>query len=229
MISIAFLLHANFEQPGALIPWAEEEEISYTMHRPFKGEKLPEIDTFDCLIIMGGPQSPRSIAQYPYLTDEIELIKDSLANDKLVVGFCLGAQLIGEAFGAKTEKSPNKEIGVFSIRLKEEDAVLQGLPKVMQVMHWHEDMPGLTEDAVVLADSEGCPRQIVRYSDKAYGFQCHPEPLNEDVARMVKHCENDLQPDRYVQSKEELLAVDFSHMHQYLYTLMNNLRDLSKS
>ena len=26
-----------------------------------------------------------------------------------------------------------------------------------------------------MASSEGCPRQIVKYSDRVYGFQCHME------------------------------------------------------
>ena len=36
-------------------------------------------------------------------------------------------------------------------------------------------MPGLTYNAVVLATSQGCPRQIVRFSPKHYAFQAHLE------------------------------------------------------
>ena len=41
--------------------------------------------------------------------------------------------------------------------------------------HWHGDMPGLSDKAVVLATSKGCPRQIIRFSPKHYAFQAHLE------------------------------------------------------
>ena len=45
---------------------------------------------------------------------------------------------------------------------------------------------GLTEDAVVLATSQGCPRQMIRFSPKHYAFQAHlefdPEAVNLLIA-----------------------------------------------
>lgn len=69
---------------------------------------------------MGGPQSPLALAKDPYLKDEIDLIKKAIHADKGVLGFCLGAQLIGEALGGRTESSPEKEIGVYPISLTSE-------------------------------------------------------------------------------------------------------------
>ncbi|MEA7543776.1 hypothetical protein ONO12_25665, partial [Salmonella enterica subsp. enterica serovar Montevideo] len=40
---------------------------------------------------------------------------------------------------------------------------------------------GLTDQATVLAESEGCPRQIVQYGNFVYGFQCHMEFTVEAV------------------------------------------------
>lgn len=34
-------------------------------------------------------------------------------------------------------------------------------------------MPSLTPQAQILAISQGCPRQIVKYRDKHYAFQCY--------------------------------------------------------
>ena len=85
----------------------------------------------------------------------------------------MGAQLIGEAFGAKTARIPEKEVGVYPINLADEasnDSLLQGLPSSFSVIHWHNDMPGFAETSVLLASSLGCPRQIVRYKDNVYGF-----------------------------------------------------------
>jgi GMP synthase (glutamine-hydrolysing) len=70
------------------------------------------------------------------------------------MSFCLGAQLIGEALGAKTERSPEKETGVYPIELTAagtRDPLLRGLPGTFPAIHWHNDMPGLTDDTAVLA------------------------------------------------------------------------------
>ena len=47
------------------------------------------------------------------------------------------------------------------------------LGKLLKLVTGMADMPGLTEDAVVLATSQGCPRQIIRFSPKALAFQAH--------------------------------------------------------
>ena len=58
---------------------------------------------------MGGPQSPMQIENAPYLLDEIELIKEAIQKEKRILGICLGAQLVAEALGAKTEPSPHEK------------------------------------------------------------------------------------------------------------------------
>ena len=121
---------------------------------------------FDFIVCMGGPQSAGSdINKYPYLVDEVDFLKSALKAKIHVFGFYFGAQLIGRALGASAERSPHKEIEIFPIELKKEgrqDPLLAILPKKFAVAHWHSDMPGLTKTAV-LAKSEDCPRQIVRY------------------------------------------------------------------
>lgn len=109
---------------------------------------------------------------------EIALIQEFITADKPIIGVCLGAQLLGEAYGAKVEHSPEKEIGNFSIVLTGSglaDERLKTFGQGLTVGHWHGDMPGLTETSEVLAVSKGRLRQIVKYSDKHYAFQCHLE------------------------------------------------------
>jgi GMP synthase (glutamine-hydrolysing) len=222
---IQYILHADFEQPAHIEQWARERAFSQSCCRPFDGESLPSATAFDVLILMGGPQSPLARAAAPYLSQEIELISQALRRDVPVLGFCLGAQLLGEAFGARTERSPSREIGFFPIGLTPEgrnDPLLQDLPPRFTVAHWHNDMPGLTPDCKVLATSRGCPRQIVRYASRAYGFQCHPEFTSASVEMMVRHCAADLTPDTYVQSAEQMLIEDLREMNARATTLLDN-------
>lgn len=223
---IQYILHADFELPGIIEIWAKQNKFTQAYCRPFANEALPDLVDFDLLIVMGGPQSLLNLKEAPYLEEEIALIKKAIDKKLIVLGFCLGAQLIGEALGACTEHSPNKEVGVFPIQLTEEglkDPLLKLMPDKILAFHWHSDMPGLTPTAKILACSEGCPRQIIRYLPFVYGFQCHLEVTKCNVESMVCYCLEDLSPGPFVQSSEKLLSKDFNAMSKNMIQIMDNL------
>ena len=89
-------------------------------------------------------------------------------------------------------------------------------------------MPGLTPEAVIIAYSEGCPRQIVAYGERVYGFQCHMELTPEVVERLIAHSDNDLRRAaewRFVQTPDELRAHDYREMNQALFTFLDKLAE----
>jgi len=223
---IQAILHAAFEPLGIIEEWAEERQHDVTITRSYDGEPLPNSASFDFLILMGGPQSSLELKKYPYLREEIALIKQALNENKLVLGVCLGAQLIGDALGAKPERSPEKEVGVFPIELTSharDDALLKDFPEQFDVMHWHNDMPGLPSSAQVLARSRGCPRQIVRFSPRAYGFQCHFEVTASVAQGLIDRCPSDLSPSRYVQSADQILQSSFDSFNHKMKTILDRL------
>lgn len=225
-MNILFVTHASFEQPGSIELWAKRNNHNTCEVKPYAGEALPLIDDYDMLVVMGGPQSPIEIEKSPYLKDEIELIKLALKQKKRIVGVCLGAQLITEALGAKTERSPNKEIGMFPVEMLDvasSDPVFGVFPQTFDVMHWHSDMPGLTHGVELLAKSEGCPRQIFRFGDRVYGFQCHFELTKDLVEGMVKHCGSDLKAGRYVMTPEQLLSLDYRKINAQMDQVLDYL------
>lgn len=220
------IIHAPFEQPGIIENWAIDKGHDFSSTHTYKGEKLPDVSTIDFLIIMGGPQSPMELDKYPYLRNEITLTKEVIDQGKAVLGVCLGAQIISESLDAKTERSPNKEIGVYPIYLTQEgetDSVFKKFPKSFDVMHWHNDMPGIPQGAVLLAYSEGCPRQVIKYSDRVYGLQCHMEMTSEMIRGMVEHCANDLIPGRYIQQNKKLLTNDMSEINNKMFIILDYL------
>ena len=98
--------------------------------------------------------------------------------------------------------------------------------------HWHSDMPGLTPDATIVAYSEGCPRQIVSYSDRVFGFQCHMELTPEVVELLIAHSEKDLSRAaeyRFVNAPDELRAHDYNEMNQVLFGFLDKLEARYKS
>lgn len=223
---IHVIIHAAFEKLGVIESWIKQKNYILTTTHTYKGEELPQHSDFDFLIIMGGPQSPLELNKHPYLRNEITLAKHAVQANKVMLGICLGAQIIAEALGAATERSPNKEIGVYPIQLTKEgaqDPLFKLFPQKFDVMHWHNDMPGLPEGGVLLAKSEGCPRQAFRYGDRIYGLQFHLEMTAELVKGMVEHCPEDLLQEEYVRSKEELLSSDYWSINQKMVTILDNL------
>lgn len=200
-MKILYILHADFETPGVIAAWATEKGYHQTYVRPFKGEKLSSHSSFDLIVSMGGPQDAVTLDTL-YLKEEVNFLRDAMKAKIPVLGFCLGAQLMGAALGAPAERSPHKEIGIFPITLSQDglnDPILSQCEDEFPVFHWHGDMPGLTKESLVLAKSEGCPRQIVRYSSTAYGFQCHPEMTQKGAMDLIKNCPNDFVAGKYIQ------------------------------
>lgn len=234
-MNIHFILHETFEVPGAYLKWAQERGHNVTSTKVYEEEKLPEtVDGIDFLIVMGGPQSPDENRQaFPYYDPkaEIALIQKAIDADIYIVGVCLGAQLLSVAYGGKYEHSPEREIGVFPINLTEAglaDDHIKDFGSTLDTGHWHGDMPGLSDNAVVMATSKGCPRQIVRFSPKHYAFQAHLEFDPEAIDLLIaadgeEHLRQQNQELPFVQTPEELRANDYSQMNKKLFAFLDSL------
>lgn len=118
-MKVHFIQHETFEAPSAYLDWAEQRNYTITFSKVYENQPLPETaENIDLLIVMGGPQSPDTTQEEcPHFNAkaEIVLIQKCFRAGKAVVGVYLGAQLIGEAFGAKFEHSPEKcRLPIFS-------------------------------------------------------------------------------------------------------------------
>ena len=137
--------------------------------------------------------------------------------------------MLFRSLGAPHEQSPEKEIGKFPIALTaagKASGKFSDFGDVLEVGHWHNDMPGLTETATVIAYSQGCPRQIVEYSDLVYGFQCHMEFTVDVIELLIAASERELvtlTSHRFVQQADELRANDYEAMNLKLFTFLDKL------
>lgn len=126
--------------------------------------------------------------------------------------------MIGEALGAKVERSPEKEIGKFPITLTDigqKNTLFSHFGKTLEVGHWHNDMPGLVHDA-----------NIIAYSNLVYGFQCHMEFTPEVIELLIINSEKDLDHAtqfRFVESPDVLRAHDYQEMNQQLFIFLDKL------
>jgi len=76
-------------------------------------DALPPLDSFDALIVMGGPMGVYDHDDYSWLLEEKQFLGEVIARDIPTLGICLGAQLLADALGAKVTSNPEKEIGWF--------------------------------------------------------------------------------------------------------------------
>lgn len=231
-MKLHIIMHESFESPAAIEIWAKKNGHNMKYTKLYEGNTLPDECDFDFLIVMGGPQSPATtIEECPHFNakKEIAFIKKAIDQGKIVFGVCLGAQLIGEALGACFDHSPNREIGVFPLTLTEDgkqDPIIGNFPVTFDVGHWHGDMPGLTPESKVLATSAGCPRQIIRYAPRIYGFQCHFEFTSAAIEDMIQNNAHELEQYKelpYIETDEQLRAHDFREVNAKLFQFLDHL------
>ncbi|PHH49091.1 putative glutamine amidotransferase-like protein YfeJ [Ceratocystis fimbriata CBS 114723] len=230
---VHFIVHESFEAPGAYETWALSRGYDVTFTRLYLGDTLPfNVGRLDALIILGGPQNPSTTKdECPYFDAPTEknFILQCIKAGKAVVGICLGSQLVGEALGAAWEKSPETEIGSFPITLTtagRNNDKFKHFGHSEEVGHWHNDMPGLTPDAKIIALSQGCPRQIVEYTNLVYGFQCHMEFTSQVIEGLIEASKEELQSltgRKYVQQPNSLRANDYGKMNAKLMTFLDCL------
>ncbi|MEN0035598.1 MAG: amidotransferase [Cellvibrio sp.] len=203
------LQHVPFEDIGSMADDFRNRHYSLTTTHWYRGDHAPELGSFDALIVMGGPMGIYDEAIHPWLADEKILIKNAIAAGKIVLGICLGAQLIADVLGAKVTRNAHKEIGWLPIAINPDAAdhpIAQVFARNPNVFHWHGDTFALPPGATHLASSEGCANQAYVYNNQVFGFQFHLETTPASAQALIEHCAEDIDGSRYTQSATEILA-----------------------
>jgi len=147
-----------------------------------EGEKIPKLDPYDAMIVMGGPMDTWQEETYPWLKIEKENIHNFVKiKKKPYLGLCLGAQLLSEAIGGKVRKMKTPEIGVLEVSVTNDKSLFKGLNKKLKVLQWHSyEAYDLPDNTNLLASSPECKVQAFSYNN-AFGLQFHVEQTNETV------------------------------------------------
>jgi len=176
------LQHINIEHPGIFLKFMREDNIQIDTVELDENEKIPKLDLYDAMIVMGGPMDTWQEETYPWLKTEKENIHNFVSiKKKPYLGLCLGAQLLSEAIGGKVRKMKIPEIGVLNVSILDNKSIFSGIDKNLKALQWHSyevyDLPSNTN---VLASSSVCNVQAFS-SEKAFGLQFHVEQTNETV------------------------------------------------
>lgn len=228
---ISVIKHVPFEGPAAIGDWAAERGHLLAITEAWHHE-LPALDDFECLVVMGGPMNIYQFDRHPWLRDETKLISDTIGANKLVLGVCLGAQLIAAAAGAKVTRNNQPEIGWFPVKLTVEASrfgVLEGFPVEFTPLHWHGDTFALPPSAIHLASSEACSNQAFSLSGgRVVALQFHLEETRESLQGLIDHAADELeQPGDWIQSADALMATSgrFEEARDLLFGLLDRMSE----
>lgn len=226
-MKIHIILHVAFEPAGMIIDWAKVYSHSLTYSLVFEENiSWPVMSEFDMLVIMGGPMGINEEDKFEWLKTEKNFIEQAIAANKIVLGICLGSQLLAEALGANVYPGYEKEIGFFSVTKTDagkQDELFAAVPEIWNVFHWHGDTFDLPEGATHLFTSVACKNQSFR-KNKCIGIQFHPEVDTNLLRSMIANERQELIKAGYVQSEEEILQNDMTEENRaYLYKFLTRL------
>lgn len=223
--------HVPFETCGQIEPILKRQGHQISTVHVYAGEALPKESETDWLIVMGGPMGVADEDQYAWLRQEKEWLAEMIEANKIILGICLGSQLIADVLGARVYPQSFREIGWFSVR-KTSDAAHTWLdsilPEECMAFHWHGDTFDLPEGAVHIAQSAACKNQAFLYNNNVLGLQFHIETTEDTARALVKNCADELDGSEYVQDADEILssASRFADIHALLEVMMDTMQQL---
>lgn len=184
--------HVHFEDLGLLEPILAEHGFQCCYWDVGIDDLAPlEREAPDLLILLGGPISANDTKTYPFLSEEHRLVENQIANDRPLLGICLGAQVIARTLGARIEPMAAKEIGFAPLALTEagKDSILAPLDKAETVLHWHGEACQFSNQTTALAYTAACGNQAFMYGPRILGLQFHLEvPLHNFERWLIGHC-----------------------------------------
>jgi GMP synthase-like glutamine amidotransferase len=224
---IHYFQHVAFEGLGIIREWTQQRDCDLNCTAFYQPDwKIPDLESYDALIIMGGPMGICDEQDYPWLSEEKAHIRAAIEAGKPILGICLGAQLIAAALGAKVSPMPNKEIGWFPVAATDEGAghpILNGINYAMDVLHWHGDRFEIPAGTLHLMSSSACDNQAFVYDNRVLGLQFHLEMDESSIQKIITACGDDLIECLTVQSTSTLLkrATELN-TRRVLFQLLDN-------
>lgn len=180
-MSRVLVIEHDAECPPALVGgWLEEAGCDLDVRRPYAGDELPALATYDALMILGGPMGANDDDAHPWLGPVKELVREARATQLPTLGICLGHQLIAVALGGTAGPNPRgQQVGLLGVGWTEAapvDRLLGPLTTPRRGVQWNDDVvTRLPEGAALLAQTGHGEVQVVRFAPLMWGVQLHPE------------------------------------------------------
>ncbi|GAA1807716.1 type 1 glutamine amidotransferase [Nocardioides hankookensis] len=167
--------------PAALMDaWLADAGCTLDVVRPYAGDPLPDLTSYDGFVVLGGPMGADDDAKHDWLGPVKELLREAQGNGLPTLGICLGHQLIASALGGRVGRNPRgQQVGLLDVGWTDAaagDALMGPLATPRRGVQWNDDLVlALPEGATLLAETPYGEVQAVRYGPAMWGVQLHPE------------------------------------------------------
>ncbi|MFV8818811.1 glutamine amidotransferase-related protein [Haliea sp. E17] len=152
-----------------------DPDLEFAVYDVEQGEYPEDIDEVDAYLITGSKSSVYE--DQPWIARLMEFVRELDARRKKLVGICFGHQLVAQALGGRTEKSPKGwGVGLHTHEFTRQPDWHDGGNAAFDILVSHQDQ--VVENAAgasVLAGSEFCENAVVQVGDHILTFQGHPE------------------------------------------------------
>jgi GMP synthase (glutamine-hydrolysing) len=178
---VVLVVEHDAECPPALVgTWLAEAGCDLEVCRPYAGDDLPGLASYDGLLVLGGPMGADDDARYPWLGEVKGMVREARDARVPTLGICLGHQLAAVALGGTVDRNPRgQQVGLLDVGWTvgaREDRLLGPLATPRRGVQWNDDVvTTLPDGAVVLAETGAGELQAARYAPLVWGVQLHPE------------------------------------------------------
>jgi GMP synthase-like glutamine amidotransferase len=151
MAPVLILLHGPSEPLDALAPPLAAAGLA--LDTRLAPDPLPSnLAGYRGIVVMGGAMGVYEADRHPFLTEETRLLREALEREILVLGVCLGSQLLAAAGGARVYRGEaGPEVGWLPVTRLADDPWLEGWPRSFEPLNWHGDSFDLPQGALHLA------------------------------------------------------------------------------
>ncbi|MCB1382911.1 MAG: glutamine amidotransferase [Notoacmeibacter sp.] len=181
---ILIVLHQEHSSAGRVGQILQARGYALDIRRPPLGDPLPEtLAEHAGAVVFGGPMSANDPEDYVRL--ETDWMAVPLAEDKPLLGICLGAQMLVNHLGGRVEGRADGqvEIGWYPLEATAEGKAMMDWPGM--VYQFHREGFSLPHGATLLARADAYPNQAFRYGSNAWGIQFHGELTRVMMQRWI--------------------------------------------
>lgn len=180
--------HEDQCPPAMIEVWLAEVGVACDVRTAHRGADVPaHLRDHQGLVVLGGHMSANDDADHAWLSTTKSLIADTTRAGMPFLGVCLGHQLAGVAMGGQVRPNPAGPRHTLLQFTPSTEGRTDPLTSVLEpgeeVLHWNTDVVSrVPEGATVLASAPDGSPAALRYGERSWGVQFHPEVTPGQVA-----------------------------------------------